>query len=50
MPAVYITTRHEQTCEEEFLQYQTMDDSDIPTKIWEVALIKEDNDEDTHKY
>ena len=27
-----------------------MDDSDIPTKIWEEALIKEDNDEDTRKY
>ena len=36
--------------EEEFLQYQTMNDSDIPTKIWEEALVKEDKDKDSRKY
>ena len=36
--------------EEEFLQYQTMNDSDIPAKIWEDALVKEDKDEDSRKY
>jgi len=35
---------------EEFLQYQTMNDSDIPMQIWEQALVKEDKDEDIRKY
>ena len=35
---------------EEFLHYQTMNDSDIPTKIWEEALVKEDKDKDSRKY
>ena len=34
--------------EEEFLQYQTMCDSDIPMKIWEEALVKEDKDDDNN--
>ena len=36
--------------EEEFLQYQTMNDLDIPAKVWEDALVKEDKDEDSRKY
>ena len=34
--------------EEEFLQYQTMCDSDIPIKIWEEALVKEEKDDDNN--
>ena len=36
--------------EEQFLQYQTMNDSDTPMEIWEEALRKEDKDEDVCKY
>lgn len=36
--------------EEEFLQYQLMNDSDIPFQIWQEALVKEDKDDDVRKY
>ena len=46
----YTSPQNVNKFEEEFLQYQTMNDSDIPMKIWEQALVKEDKDEDVRKY
>jgi len=36
--------------EEEFIQYQMLEDNEIPQKVWDAALVVEDKDEDIRKY
>ena len=46
----YSSTQDLNLLEEEFLHYQAMRDSEIPQKVWDEALVKEDKDQDIRKY
>ena len=46
----YSSTQDLNLLEEEFLHYQAMWDSEIPQKVWDEALVKEDKGQDIRKY
>ena len=46
----YSSTQDLNLLEEEFLHYQAMSDLEIPQKVWDEGLVKEDKDQGIRKY